>query len=114
MKLGCWGEDLAEKYLREEGYNIVDRNFRCRSGEIDIIAMDGTELVFVEVKTRRNLNFGLPCESVTALKIKRLKRAAAYYASSHPVKHSGVRLDVIEILMQHGTVYIHHIENVFG
>lgn len=114
MKLGCWGENLAEKYLKRKGYTIVERNFRCGFGEIDIIAMDGTELVFVEVKTRRNLNFGLPCESVTALKIKHLKRAAACYASTCSARHSGIRLDVVEILAQQGTVHIHHIENIFG
>jgi putative endonuclease len=114
MNLGCWGENLAEKYLRKKGYTIIERNFRCRSGEIDIIAMDGTELVFIEVKTRQNLNFGLPCESVTASKIIRLKRAAACYASTHQIERSGVRLDVVEILTQRRTVHIHHIENILG
>lgn len=114
MTLGGWGEDTAEKYLKRKGYTIIERNFRCRPGEIDIIAMDGTELVFVEVKTRRNLNFGLPCESVTAAKIKHLKRAAAYYASICPVRHRSIRVDVIEILAAEGRVHIRHIENILG
>ncbi|HWQ79318.1 MAG TPA: YraN family protein [Anaerovoracaceae bacterium] len=114
MKVGSWGEDAAEKYLRKKGYLILERNFRCRYGEIDIIAMAGTELVFLEVKTRRNLNYGLPCESVTAAKVKHLKRAVSYYASTCPIRHSGVRLDVIEILAKEGQAHIHHIENILG
>jgi Holliday junction resolvase-like predicted endonuclease len=63
------------------------------------------------VRVRRNRYYR---QSVTALKIKRLKRAAACYASTRPVKHSGVRIDVVEILTRRGTVHIHHIENIFG
>lgn len=114
MRLGAWGESAAEKYLRKVGYRILERNFRCRLGEIDIIALNGTELVFVEVKTRRNLNYGLPCESVTAAKIRHMKKAVAYYASTCPVKYCSVRLDVIEILVMEGRIHIRHIENILG
>jgi putative endonuclease len=114
MKLGAWGEDAAEKYLRRKGYTIMERNFRCRFGEIDIIALNGNELVFVEVKTRRNLNFGWPCESVTPEKIRHLKRAVACYASTCPARYRGVRLDVVEILLSEGRIRINHIENILG
>ena len=112
MSLGGWGENVAERYLKKKGYVIVGRNFRCRYGELDIIAMDGAELVFVEVKTRRNLNFGLPCEAVTAAKIRHMKRVAAYYISTCPVHRRSVRLDVIEILLQEERIHINHIENI--
>ena len=114
MELGRWGEDEAERYLKRKGYTIVGRNFRCRYGEIDIIALEGTELVFIEVKTRRNLNYGLPCESVTAAKIRHLRRAVAYYAATCPVRYRSVRLDVVEILATEGRVDIRHIENILG
>lgn len=114
MNFGRWGEEAASRYLKAKGYRIIERNFRCRLGEIDIIALDGTELVFIEVKARRNLNFGLPCESITTVKIKHLKKAVACYASTCPVRYRGVRLDVIEILAMEGRIHIHHIENILG
>ncbi len=114
MTLGCWGENIAEKYLKKKGYIIVARNFRCKLGEIDIIALDGKELVFIEVKTRRNQNYGLPCEAITASKIKHLKRTAAYYTAVYSVDHKDARLDVIEILTKEAQTYIHHIENITG
>ena len=114
MKLGCWGEQIAEKYLIKKGYLIVARNFRCKLGEIDIIALDGKELVFIEVKTRQNQNYGLPCEAITASKIKHLKRTAAYYMAVNSVNNKDVRLDVIEILKKEVQSYIHHIENITG
>lgn len=114
MKLGCWGEDIAEKYLKKKGYIIVARNFRCRLGEIDIIALDGTKLVFAEVKTRQNQSYGLPCEAVNTQKIRHLKRMSAYYMALNFNEDRDVRLDVIEILMLEGRPYIRHIENITG
>lgn len=114
MALGGWGEDIAERYLKKKGYLIVERNFRCKLGEIDIIALDGAELVFIEVKTRRNQKFGLPCEAVNITKIRHLKRTAAYYMILSSAEHKDARLDVIEILMEDGQAYLHHIENIVG
>lgn len=114
MKLGCWGEQIAEKYLIKKDYLIVARNFRCRLGEIDLIALDGKELVFIEVKTRQNQNYGLPCEAINASKIKHLKRTAAYYMAVNSVDFKDARLDVIEILKKEAQTYIHHIENITG
>ena len=67
-QVGELGEKKAIKYLKENGYKIMQHNFKCRTGEVDIIAMDGKTIVFIEVKTRRSLSYGLPCESVTAAK----------------------------------------------
>lgn len=112
MTLGSWGEDAAEKYLKKKGYTILERNFRCKLGEIDIIALDGRSLVFIEVKTRRNQNYGLPCEAVTAVKLQHLKRTAAYYTAVHNADCWEPRLDVIEILARDGRAYIRHMEGV--
>jgi putative endonuclease len=114
MKLGDWGEEQAERFLRKKGYVILERNFRCRLGEIDIIAMEGSDIVFVEVKTRNNQSYGLPCESVNAAKIRHLVRTAAFYTSINPIRCRGTRLDVIEILRSRGKTLIRHTENITG
>ena len=114
MALGARGEDIAEKYLRKKGYHILERNFRCRLGEIDIIALDGRTLVFIEVKTRRNQNYGRPCEAVNLVKIRHILRTAACYTALSRVRYEELRIDVVEILLQGERPYIHHIENITG
>ncbi|MDD2190353.1 MAG: YraN family protein [Eubacteriales bacterium] len=114
MSLGCLGERMAERYLIKKGYRILKKNFRCMMGEIDIIAMDGTELVFIEVKTRKNQNYGLPCEAINAEKIRHIKRTAAYYTMVSGEDYQDIRLDVIEILITKGQTWLHHIENITG
>ena len=111
QSLGMRGEDLACAELEKRGYVIVDRRFRTRCGELDIVARDGGVLVFVEVKARSGCNFGTPFESVTWKKRQRLSQMAASYLC---VKHlSGVscRFDVVSVIEQHGT---HTIELVRG
>lgn len=76
QQLGKIGENLASEYLEKQGYLILERNFACRQGEIDIIAKDEKEFVFVEVKTRRSLKFGYPAEAVTNIKRKHMQKAA--------------------------------------
>ncbi len=114
MTLGGWGEDLAENYLKKRGYIIVERNFRCRLGELDIIALDGAELVFIEVKTRKSRSYGLPCEAVNAEKLRHLKRTAAYYTAVASEEKRDARLDVIEILTDGERTFLRHIENITG
>ena len=96
---GKYGEDLACVYLKKIGYKIVERNFRIRGGEIDIIAIDKQTLVYVEVKTRSSHRFGLPEEAVTYRKINFLTRAAKFYRNSE--KHLNLpkleRIDVLAI-----------------
>lgn len=94
--LGDFGEMAAEHYLIERGFEILERNFSVRGGEIDIVAMDGDVLVFVEVKTRSSKRFGLPSEAVNAQKILHLRQAAEVYIENHPPK-SDVRFDVVEV-----------------
>lgn len=96
-ELGKLGEDFAAGLLSAEGYRIVERNFRCRAGEIDIIAEKDGELSFVEVKTRRTLAFGYPAEAVTAEKRRHIRRAAAYYMHTHSVCCRTVRFQVVEV-----------------
>ncbi len=79
QETGKTGEELASKYIEKQGYKIVERNFRCRQGEIDIIAEDKQELVFIEVKTRTNLSYGFPAEAVNYVKQKHINKATKYY-----------------------------------
>lgn len=97
--VGKAGEDLACAELQRRGYVILDRRYRTRDGEIDIVARDGGVLVFVEVKTRRSSRFGLPRTAVTALKQHRVSRMAAdYLARRHP-RARACRFDVVEITL---------------
>ena len=112
MALGQWGEKTAEKYLIRKGLSIIERNYRCKSGEIDLIARNGTTLVFIEVKTRSNLCYGLPCESITQQKLRHLKNAIQFYMKANRIETCDLRVDVIEILYRNGQVFLRHIENV--
>ena len=99
--VGAYGEQLAARYLTESGMQILDRNWRCDQGEIDIVAMDDGCLVIVEVKTRRTLAFGSPVEAVTPVKAARLRRLAACWLADHRSSVDSVadvRIDVIGVL----------------
>ena len=78
-ELGKIGEEISSNYLKKCGYKIIERNYRCRSGEIDIIAKDKEELVFIEVKTRSNLCFGKPREAVDTYKQNHIYKTVQYY-----------------------------------
>jgi putative endonuclease len=97
--LGRAGEDRAVAYLGERGYRLLSRNWRCRAGELDIVATDGHEVVVVEVKTRRGIGFGHPLDAVDQRKRARLWRLAMAWATQHPddVRGRGIRIDVIAI-----------------
>ena len=110
-QVGELGEKKALKYLKENGYKIMQRNFKCRTGEVDIIAMDGKTIVFIEVKTRRSLSYGLPCESVTAAKKKHILRTTRYYVSVNKLEDHDQRIDVIEVYLSEGGTYYRHIKN---
>jgi len=95
--LGRTGERLAAERLVECGYHILERNFRCRYGEIDIVAEEDQELVFVEVKTRRGDRYGLPEEAVTARKQRTIIQVASYYLDLHESGHRLWRIDVVAV-----------------
>lgn len=94
---GRWAEDRAEEYLRARGYKIVQRNFRAAGGEIDIVAIDGKTLCFIEVKFRRGLQQGYASEAVTPLKQKKITRTALFYLQQNPQSPPAVRFDVLAI-----------------
>jgi putative endonuclease len=96
-RLGDAGERMAARHLRRRGYRIVARNFRDGGGEIDLVAMDGETLVFVEVKTRRDDAAGAPLEAVDARKQERLRRAAQAFAARHRAARRAMRFDVVAI-----------------
>ena len=94
---GNYGEDLAAKYLKNNGYKILERNYRIRGGEIDIVAKEGETLVFVEVKTRYSHEFGTPVESMTFWKIKALLKTALFYIQKIKWGAKEYRLDFISV-----------------
>lgn len=110
--LGDRGEYIANYFLIKKGYKILKRNYRCFSGEIDIIAKDKKEIVFVEVKTRRNTHYGKPVESITFQKKKHIYDTAKYYLYTNKLCNKFIRFDVIEIYVVSKKVYINHIKNV--
>ncbi|HVB74075.1 MAG TPA: YraN family protein [Ktedonobacteraceae bacterium] len=95
--LGRKGEQMAAITLRERGYRILEHNFRCRYGEIDLIAEESDDLVFVEVKTRRGIAFGRPEEAVTLTKRRKLAQVASYYLALHAKYDHPWRIDVVAI-----------------
>jgi len=113
-ELGRRGEGLAAQFLTDAGYVIVERNWRCSQGEIDIVALDGAELVFVEVKTRTSVAFGHPFEAITAPKMARLRRLAGAWCEVHPGRYRSIRIDAIGILAGRGVEpTIEHLRSVF-
>lgn len=102
LRLGRYGEDLAARYLRERGLEVLDRNWRCEHGEIDIVATDGPCLVVCEVKTRRGVGFGEPVEAVTVAKALRLRRLAAAYVHACGLHPGALRVDVVGVLCRPG------------
>ncbi len=112
---GTFGEDCAAGFLLDAGFAIVERNFRTPYGEIDIIAEDGTYIVFVEVKARASGRYGLPREAVTPVKRRRIVRTAMIYLSQHTVRKQP-RFDVIEVLCDSAfarVLEVSHIKNAF-
>ena len=110
-ELGKIGENLVEKYLKNINYQVIERNFRCKRGEIDIIAKEKDELVFIEVKTRASMEYGKPAEAVTNQKKKHIYRSAEYYLAMHHKLSAYVRIDVVEVYLYKNKYYIHHIKS---
>lgn len=115
QKIGKAGENIACKYLQKKNYIIIDRNFCCKQGEIDIIACDEKkkELVFLEVKTRSSLKYGRPSEAVQKVKQSHIIEVAKYYQYKNKIKNIPIRFDVIEILLNNGNYRINHIKQAF-
>ena len=115
-ELGKKGEELAVEFLESKGYEIIERNYRFSRGEIDVIAKDPNDgcTVFVEVKTRQNLNFGPPELAITKSKMKQLRKMAELYLYDKSIAELDCRFDVIAILFQSKRKpIINHYENAF-
>jgi putative endonuclease len=112
-ELGRRGELLAAAHLENRGFDVIDRNWRCRQGEIDLVARDGNEYVFVEVKTRSSTAFGTPLDAITPQKLARLQRLAVAWCASHLRTRQLIRIDAIGIIAPRGgPIVIDHLERV--
>lgn len=110
--LGVLGESYAVSYLSRKHFVILERNFRGRYGEIDIIAKDRDTLVFIEVKTRSTLIYGSPQSAVTPMKLCDIVKTAQYYMLTYPEKPKQIRIDVIAILMDAGSGSVRSLEYI--
>lgn len=114
-ELGEKGEKAAIRYLTNKGYEVVDVNWKCKLGEIDVVALDVDTVVFVEVKTRKSIKTGLPEDAVDAKKRKKYESLAACYLKDHDYVDMAVRFDVVGILVIGNTkALVRHHVNAFG
>lgn len=112
-EIGQKGEDLAANYLKELGYQILERNYRCKLGEVDIIARENDTLVFIEVRTRSSLDFGLPQESINRRKRHQISKVALEYMIRKKLKNIPARFDVVAISLKPGKEKVDHIKDAF-
>jgi putative endonuclease len=111
--LGRYGERVAARHLTELGMVLLDRNWRCDVGEIDLVLRDGRVLVVCEVKTRTSTAFGHPLEAVTEAKADRLRELAVRWMAAHEVRPEGVRIDLVGVLMQRrGRAVLEHVRGI--
>jgi len=112
-ELGQRGERIAERHLVARGLTVIDRNWRCPQGEIDLVLRDGDETVFVEVKTRSSTTYGHPLEAITVAKLARLRRLAAAWCAEHPGA-TRIRIDAVAVVApRRAPATIEHLERVF-
>ena len=104
-RIGAEGEAFAERYLTDRGMRVLDRNWRCSSGEIDLVLLDGDVVVVCEVKTRRSRAFGDPVHAITRAKLARLRRLAGRWLAEHRVDARGVRLDFVGLVRDADGLY---------
>ena len=113
QKFGQQGEALAVRRLKKEGYKIIETNYRTRAGEIDIIAKDKETIVFVEVKTRKSVQFGSPKWAVTPKKQKKISMVALYYLKAANLDTAKARFDVVAVISNRDKPQIEIIKNAF-
>ncbi|MCX5887195.1 MAG: YraN family protein [Proteobacteria bacterium] len=112
-EIGQKGENLAVEYLQKLGYKVLERNYRCKLGEVDIIALDNDTLVFIEVRTRSSLDFGLPQESINRRKRHQISKVALEYMIRRKLKNIPARFDVVAISLEPGKEKVDHIKDAF-
>lgn len=103
-QFGDYGEQVAEKVLVKKGYRVLERKFRSRMGEIDLIAKDKDTYIFVEVKSRLNTKYGRPEEAVTAWKLRHIQKTAEYYCLINKIKSAKMRIEVVAIQYKEGNL----------
>ena len=111
--LGREGERIAEEYLKKKGYKVVERNYRCAVGELDLIVLDRRIVVFVEVKTRSGTGYGSPLEAVEFRKQRKMIQTAQYFLSAKRLHQRDARFDVVGISWPGREPVVEHIENAF-
>lgn len=112
-ELGAYGEALAARHLTDQGMVLLDRNWRCDLGEVDLVLRDGPVLVVCEVKTRSSIAYGAPLEAVTEQKAARLRRLAARWLAEHEVRPQEVRIDLVGVLApRRGPATVDHVRGV--
>ena len=111
--LGKYGESVAADYLKRQGYEIIERNWHCRAGEIDLIARDQDSWVFVEVKTRSSASSLSGLEAVDEFKLQKLRKAIGQWCVSRQVASNKLRLDVVSVFVNAGSVSFEHLKQVF-
>lgn len=112
--VGAYGERLAARYLQGKGLVILDRNWRCADGEVDLILRDGDDIIFCEVKTRRGGRYGSPAEAVNRRKVRKLRGLAAQWLAQSGVRPRAIRFDVVEVRPQpRGATRVEHIPSAF-
>ena len=111
--IGSSGERNAVSFLQRQGFAILDRNYTCNHGEVDVVAKDGDDLVFVEVKLRRSVRFGSPEESVTPAKQELIRRTAEGYIQEKKLNNIRCRFDVVAITVDKGVKKFVHYKNAF-
>lgn len=111
--LGAYGEELAARHLVEQGMVLLERNWRCEAGEIDLVLRDGDVLVVCEVKTRSSLRYGTPHEAVTDIKVARLRRLASHWIAARGVAVRDIRIDLVGIVRpRRGSSLIDHVRGI--
>jgi putative endonuclease len=113
LLLGKEGERVAERYLQKKGYTVVERNYRCPLGELDLVVLDRRVIVFVEVKTRTGYGFGTPLEAVEFRKQRKMIQAAQFFLAEKKLQHRDARFDVVGVSWPGGEPVVEHIENAF-
>ena len=112
-EIGQKGENLAVEYLQKLGYKVLERNYRCKLGEVDIIALNNDTLVFIEVRTRSSLDFGLPQESINRRKRHQISKVALEFMLRKKMKNIPARFDVVAISLEPGKEKVDHIKDAF-
>ena len=113
-RFGTIGEKIAQNYLKNREYEILETNFYTKKGEIDIVSKKDNCIIFVEVKTRNNLEYGTPGMSVNFTKKKHIKNAAKIYIYVNKLYGYNIRFDVIEVIIKNGKCKINHIEKIMN